>query len=877
MDVEQRKALKNSLKVNPRAAELLREIVKAKPRTMRLEETKRVKLSRKQYRLSKTNYQKISTSGEKVNFRSPLRLNEVAAQKKVVEARRDLSAHKKLLKQMKKKDSTYLPTQLKNSVKISVQENLKSAPLSVLKGDDTLEDGVEKARKSIYQVKSAKNNLRMAQTGGRIALNTGKRTYGLSNRTLNLMQGKGFTRTPEELKIRKIAQKRFRSYLQRFKIQKEAKKAQQITTILKNMIQGQISPKLAASALAKNPVTWIVGGIIFLLLVIVAGAVDVPNPSIKQSDFELTESWSYMTKLDVDHSTDGNSFFTDFDPVMFYMNQRYDDYNPSGSNDSVKTVGNADVTQFQTYHDIMSDLWTALNGTSPNYSITTMDKLETETGGKYTLSTTDYSEMNQMITDMGYAALDGQLSFPIKTDNLVIDRRFGYEGSGSNETLHHSIDVTTTATQQIVAPLEGKVTVDSNSQLMIENTNTEERVILKEVDTSRFNGGETIQSGALVGSALGNYLDITVQKYDDSDKTWKYVNPAFYFPKVTYTQMTSLASNSYNPNADQLASAQAIYNYAMAHGGNLNGICAVLGNFQVEGNIDPTSVETIFSEPFEMGPLKQQAQSEGFMISAMDPAYSAQYPAIVQAGIGWGQWTNERDVALLAFAKAQNKNWYDPALQIQFATTGDSPGAITALNNTLDAKVAQDIPTLTNYFLNNWEGNPGNKIADRVQAAQDWYAYFIKAASGGSSSANVAVPAEYVGKLTMPAPNQQDITGYPGNNYALNNCTWYVYNREYQLGKIIPANLGNGGQWGQTAQAAGYHADSTPQVGDMASFSPGTAGSSTIYGHVAFVEYVNPDGSFLVSEMNVVNPGSGQIDYRTIQSAAGVTFINPNK
>lgn len=63
----------------------------------------------------------------------------------------------------------------------------------------------------------------------------------------------------------------------------------------------------------------------------------------------------------------------------------------------------------------------------------------------------------------------------------------------------------------------------------------------------------------------------------------------------------------------------------------------------------------------------------------------------------------------------------------------------------------------------------------------------------------------------------------------------------------------------------------------MASFSPGTDGSSSIYGHVAFVEVVNPDGSFLVSEMNVVDPGSGKISYRVISSNAGITFIDPTK
>ena len=39
-------------------------------------------------------------------------------------------------------------------------------------------------------------------------------------------------------------------------------------------------------------------------------------------------------------------------------------------------------------------------------------------------------------------------------------------------------------------------------------------------------------------------------------------------------------------------------------------------------------------------------------------------------------------------------------------------------------EVAKDVAALTKYFLDKWEGNPNNKLADRIQAANYWFNYF---------------------------------------------------------------------------------------------------------------------------------------------------------
>ncbi|MBF0780839.1 MULTISPECIES: CHAP domain-containing protein [unclassified Granulicatella] len=101
--------------------------------------------------------------------------------------------------------------------------------------------------------------------------------------------------------------------------------------------------------------------------------------------------------------------------------------------------------------------------------------------------------------------------------------------------------------------------------------------------------------------------------------------------------------------------------------------------------------------------------------------------------------------------------------------------------------------------------------------------------------------------------------GVPGQ------CTWYVYNRVAQLGAPIPyRKMGNGGEWGTYARSYGYTVTNTPQAGTIVSFTSSVPGMS-YYGHVAFVESVNPDGSIVVSEMNV--QGAFVISTRTIPAS----------
>ncbi len=100
----------------------------------------------------------------------------------------------------------------------------------------------------------------------------------------------------------------------------------------------------------------------------------------------------------------------------------------------------------------------------------------------------------------------------------------------------------------------------------------------------------------------------------------------------------------------------------------------------------------------------------------------------------------------------------------------------------------------------------------------------------------------------------------PGNGYDYGWCTWHAANRRREIGRPLPTNLGNAITWYSLAQRGGVPTGTVPQAG-AALWHANIGG----LGHVAFVESVNPDGSFLVSDMNY--PTWGVVTYRTVPAS----------
>ncbi len=105
-----------------------------------------------------------------------------------------------------------------------------------------------------------------------------------------------------------------------------------------------------------------------------------------------------------------------------------------------------------------------------------------------------------------------------------------------------------------------------------------------------------------------------------------------------------------------------------------------------------------------------------------------------------------------------------------------------------------------------------------------------------------------------------EVVGYfynLGGTYGAGQCTqWAWYKRQ-----DLPNQLGNANAWARSAAALGYRVDNVPSAGAVIQTSAGW------YGHVGYVESVNPDGSIVVTEMNYGVP------YRVIKSTIPASAV----
>lgn len=120
-----------------------------------------------------------------------------------------------------------------------------------------------------------------------------------------------------------------------------------------------------------------------------------------------------------------------------------------------------------------------------------------------------------------------------------------------------------------------------------------------------------------------------------------------------------------------------------------------------------------------------------------------------------------------------------------------------------------------------------------------------------------------VSPVASRAPVSTTVTNYVtpvfahSNLYDYGQCTWYVFNKRASMGKGISTYWWHARNWANGAIKDGYTVNRTPAYGAIAQTSDG------YYGHVAFVERVNGDGTILVSEMNYAT-GVGVIGYRAL-------------
>ena len=140
----------------------------------------------------------------------------------------------------------------------------------------------------------------------------------------------------------------------------------------------------------------------------------------------------------------------------------------------------------------------------------------------------------------------------------------------------------------------------------------------------------------------------------------------------------------------------------------------------------------------------------------------------------------------------------------------------------------------------------------------------IGAAIVGLDHGNEADAAEQ----TQPTNQSttQSTSGSSANLYTAGQCTWYVYDK---VGGTIGSTWGNANNWATSAQSAGYTVNHTPEKGSILQSSAGA------YGHVAYVEQVNNDGSLIVSDMNFRKPYEITTRFVDVDQVDQFNYIHP--
>lgn len=775
-----------------------------------------IKMAEKEQAINpKFTYQKEPNkkTPSRFHFQKEKSLDRLQAEKKVNSAKRDVKQLKRAHKAKK------ASTKVKRGLRYVASDSLDLvAQDDDLEGIRTVKDMSIKGRRYgrfIYQ--SGKLLVTSGQTGMRFTKT--KIAHG-KERYQNFKKGKGFTRQ-KPLKHKR----RYHTFL------KQARKHS--VSGIKGVIQAIKGSITFFSTIVLNPMTWVVSGLLFFLLLMMSFVVGISGTSlIQQDEGELTKAYTHMTWEDAENTRTndtGITYYTKIDDVMGFMNLKYQDYALE------EVMENGD----KTYQAYLSQLWHDLNGGD---SLKAMLELTKEPA--YKLSDDDREELKELSKEGTYLALqelDNPFQGQTEDDTLTMTVRYGYEMIEDKPTLHHHIILEAKENQVIVAPMDGKVSLDGENLIITSGKGlNKSQLTLFNVHTGRVTDGQKVQAGEMIGQTKdGSGLKVTYQKVDNDSEKLVYVNPAFYFPKVIQLQTTILPTIG-QFGGDEFARAKVIYEYLKSQGATNQAIAAILGNWSVESSINPKRAEGDYLSP-PVGATDSSWDDEGWLSLNGPAIYNGRYPNILRRGLGLGQWTDTADgsrrhTLLLKYAKRQNQKWYDLDLQLDFMLHGDNPYYTNWLKDFF--KNSGSPASLAQLFLIYWEGNSGDKLLERQTRATERYYQIEKGFSqpnGGTAQSDPkALEAVREDLYDNSIPG-----GGNGMGYAYGQCTWGVAARINQLGlklkgrtgeKISIINtMGNGQDWVGTAARLGGETGKLPKAGAIISFAGGQ------YGHVGFV------------------------------------------
>ena len=193
----------------------------------------------------------------------------------------------------------------------------------------------------------------------------------------------------------------------------------------------------------------------------------------------------------------------------------------------------------------------------------------------------------------------------------------------------------------------------------------------------------------------------------------------------------------------------------------------------------------------------------------------------------------------------------------------------------LDAGETIYLPSVSGIVYTIKEGDSVSSIAEKYGSSSDEIEEKNNlSARGVVAGTKIVVPGgvvpeterpEYVPPAPVTTPTYTYTTSTIALSYSGSNpmpfgwCTWYAWQRRYELGMPLPTGLGNARYWDDQLYGS-YRIDRNPEPGAVFVAEGG------YYGHVGIVESVNGDGTITISDMNGPQ-GWGRIAEHTLSAS----------
>lgn len=539
--------------------------------------------------------------------------------------------------------------------------------------------------------------------------------YGGINRTYNKAKGKGFTRTPKNLSWQHKLKERVRNNRKVIAIRNARQKTKRYTAPFEFLMKRVFRNPLKATGLLS----------LIVLSLFVSLFISSISPA-NMNERNMNETWIYFTKLDRENSTDKVIYNSNIEDYIYFLNYRYNKvakeiYGEHSSAYKDKTFPETIIGK-----NYLKGMWDFFNKDENN--LKSIDDMILHSN-KHKLDEKELKEYRELLKvshqigkfpyakeldNFLYSKKDKEYNSPVK-----ILERFGYK---TKNEMSETSTIYAKANQYIYASFTGSVNLDGGDVSITQGT---KRITFYNLQNIRVKDGEQALRGEEIGKVGAE--DKQVVKYEKlKDGEWIPVNIGFYLSNVEYIQKTEVIRD-FDLDKDKSQRVKKFVEYVKKHIPNATneGISAVLGNFDIESGVNPKRAEGDYL-PAPIGASEGSWDDPKWLDIGGVEIYNGRYPNIVRRGLGLGQWTDTLDGAvrhtlLRDFAKQKEKKWYDLELQVDFIIHGDNPYYRQHFYDIVTSN--EDVAVLTRKFLNNWEGNPSDKIDNRIEHAKSFLQY----------------------------------------------------------------------------------------------------------------------------------------------------------